>query len=203
MSEITQSSISPGGGSSIGDLLPRPDPTVLTTQQLLREVSSVREILESRLNGMDKAIALLQASVDRSPTIPEVVAEFREKFTGVDTRFQQRDIMFELAAKSDKDAIVAALQAAKEAVAEQNKSSATAIAKAETATTKQMDSITTLIQTNQKAIDEKITDVKDRITVIEGRGQGISSTIGILVGVGGLVLALIATIISLIVIYKH
>jgi hypothetical protein len=200
MSDISKTS---PGRSDSSDLLPRPDPTVLTTQQLLREVSSVRDIIESRLDGMDKAITLLQAAIDRSPSIAEIYAEFQEKFNSVKTQFKERDTRTEQTSKDSKVAVDAALQAAKEAVGEQNKSSALAIAKSEAATTKQIDSITTLIQTNQKAIDDKITDVKDRITGIEGRSQGVGTSVGIFIGIGGLVVGVIAAIAAFAVVYKH
>jgi hypothetical protein len=66
-----------------GDLRPIPDPTVLTTQQLLREIQSVREIFETRLDGYDKAINLIQAMVDKSPSIAELNARTDERFKSV------------------------------------------------------------------------------------------------------------------------
>lgn len=39
---------------------PNPDPTVLTTQQIYRENMWLREVLETRLDGMDTAIRLLR-----------------------------------------------------------------------------------------------------------------------------------------------
>jgi LPS O-antigen subunit length determinant protein (WzzB/FepE family) len=173
---------------------PDPDPTVLTTAQLVMVAKYEREIMQARLDGMDKALALLQAAVDRSPSIAEIYSEFSEKFASVQTQFRERDTRTEQTSKDSKVAVDAALQAAKEAVGEQNKSSALAIAKSETATTKQIDSITTLIQTNQKALDDKIADVKDRITGIEGRSGGMASIGGYLVGGLGLVIAFVTLI---------
>jgi hypothetical protein len=60
------------------DWRPRPDPTLLTTQGLrdletglnrtiLERISGLREVLEQRLQGMDKATELLAATVDRIP----------------------------------------------------------------------------------------------------------------------------------------
>jgi hypothetical protein len=275
------------------ELLPRPDPTILTTQQLLREVASVREILESRLNGMDKAISLLQAAVDRSPTIPQIYAEFTEKFVavqqllkdrdvkleqvtqnfyiakdtallaakeavteqnkttraaisadlagmskiidslqlrldnmrpvgevytefvekfrGVQVQFHERDIRFEQAARDNKIAVDAALEAAKEAVGEQNKSSAMAIAKSEAATTKQMDAIGAIIQTSTKSLDDKINDLKDRLALTSSavtenqRGiiqhaKGFSDGWGYIAGFIGIIVAIISVTLGLL---KH
>ena len=130
-----------------GGSTPVPDPTILTTQQLHRELLSLREILELRLNGYDKAITLLQATVDKSPSIAEMNVKFEEKFNSVQTQFRERDTRTEQTSKDSKVAVDAALQAAKEAVGEQNKSSALAIAKSEAATTKQIDSIQVIITT--------------------------------------------------------
>jgi len=69
-------------------------------------------------------------------------------------------------------AVDAALQAAKEAVGEQNKSSALAIAKSETSTTKQIDQLVAQIASQTKNFDDKIGDVKERLTRIEGGAVG-------------------------------
>jgi hypothetical protein len=183
-------------------LLPNPDPTVLTTQQLQREILSVREILEARLNGMDKALTLLQASVDKSPTIAEINAKFTEKFESIQTQFKERDTRTEQTAKDSKVAVDAALQAAKEAVGEQNKSSALAIAKSETSTTKQIDGIVSLIASGTKAQDDKLGDVKDRLGAIENRRKGASDGWGYIVGAIGLLCVVIGTVLSIFAVVK-
>lgn len=191
---------------SAGDLVPIPDPSLLTTKQLQREVFGlrelletrlvgtdttsrlVREIIETRLDGMDKAIRLLQDTADKFPArIDEKITALKEvhqqkfeamfdtnieKFSSIQTQFRERDVRAEQSSKDSKVAVDAALQAAKEAVGEQNKSSALAIAKSETATVKQIDQLATLIQSMTKGFDDKIGDVKDRLTRIEGKGEG-------------------------------
>lgn len=52
--------------------VPVPDPTTLTTQQLYRESTGLRDILETRLAAMDKALGLLQNAANKSPSIGEV-----------------------------------------------------------------------------------------------------------------------------------
>ena len=126
------------------------DPTTLTTAQLHRELSSLRELIEARLDGTDKRIEI---------------------------QFIERDKRSEQTAKDSKVAVDAAFSAAKEAVGEQNKSSALAIAKSEAATTKQIDSISLLISASSKATDEKIEDVKARLQMIEGQKQGVDRTV--------------------------
>jgi hypothetical protein len=156
---------------------PIPDPTVLTTQQLNREIAYLKELLDARFAERDKAIALLQDISNELPSkidekIQSLKAIHDEKFTSIQRQFSERDVRTEQSSKDSKVAVDAALQAAKEAVGEQNKSSSSAIYKSEAATAKQIDQITQLIQNGAKAVDDKIGDIKDRITRLEGRGEG-------------------------------
>src|ERR1700683_343801 len=48
--------------------IPIPDPSALTTEQFRRELATLRDTLESRLNAMDKASILLNETVPRVPT---------------------------------------------------------------------------------------------------------------------------------------
>jgi hypothetical protein len=50
-----------GTGPPAGGWQPIPDPTKLTTEQLRRELATLREILETRLHGMDRATKLANA----------------------------------------------------------------------------------------------------------------------------------------------
>jgi hypothetical protein len=81
---------------SPGESTPRPDPTILTTQQLLREVSMTRDVIETRLSGMDKAIELLQVATDKLPDkIHQATARLQElheeKFRSIQVQFEERD----------------------------------------------------------------------------------------------------------------
>ena len=178
------------------DSFPRPDPTVLTTQQLLRELGSVREIIEARLNGMDKAIVLIQHAVDKTPTISEIYAEVKEKFAGIQIQFRERDTRTEQTSRDSKVAVDAALQAAKELGNEQNKSSAQAIQKSEASTTKQIDQQGEMIRQMEKTFEGKINDLKEVISVMEGHSKGLGDGWGYLVGAFGFLATLWA-------IFKH
>jgi hypothetical protein len=171
-----------------GDVRPIPDPTRLTTEQLNREIAALREIIETRLSGSDRAVRLLQDTADKFPAwVDEKIRALKdvteqrfialgdttaEKFTSIQTQFAERDVRTEQAAGAVKIAVDAALQAQKEAAGEQNRSNTLAQTKSETATTKQIDQIGTLIQNNTKSFDDKINDVKDRVNRIEGSGEG-------------------------------
>jgi cation transport regulator ChaB len=189
--------------NSGGNKFPVPDPTILTTQQLHREILGLREILEARLIGMDKALILLQAAVDRSPSIAEIYSEFKEKFNSVQTQFKERDTRSEQSSKDSKVAVDAALQAAKEAVNEQNKSNTTAIGKSEAATTKQIDQIMELIRTMVSSFDSKISDLKERINLVqipvnraEGHAQGVQGVWGYIFGAIGAAIGIAALILK-------
>lgn len=154
----------------------RPDPTILTTQQTLRENAWLREVIETRVAAIDKAILLLQSFADRTPTTMDVQHQtlalrevMMEKFSGIKTQLEDRDSQTEKAARDVKSAVDAALSAAKEAVGEQNKSNTLSIAKSEDGFTKQLDALNEMIKNTSKGVDDKISDIKDRITSIESK----------------------------------
>lgn len=210
--------MAPAKQNNLGDLMgrgvttPNPDPTILTTQQLLREIATSRELVESkvdglqamfetRLDGMDKAIEILNKISDRAmSTIAESVSQLQklheEKFRSIATQFAERDTRTEQTSRDSKVAVDAALQAAKEAVGEQNKSNSLAIAKSETAFTKQIDQIGVQISTQQKGSDDKIDDIKSRLQSIESTKKGSDSTWAIVIAVAGLAIAIVVALIA-------
>src|SRR5271154_2582056 len=162
-----------------------PDPTNLTTQQLWREVGALKELINVRLEAAAEAVKLLQQQANRSPSINEVFLQHEERFkstmgafdsavASIKQQFAERDTRTEQTSRDSKVAVDAALQAAKEAVGEQNKSSALAIAKSEAATTKQIDQIGAIITATNSGLNDKIDDIKSRLTLIEGRTAGIA-----------------------------
>jgi hypothetical protein len=176
-------------------------------EMLRNEQQAIREIIETRLTGNDQAIKLLQDLADKMPArIDEKIGALRavheerfeamlathsEKFASIQTQFRERDVRTEQSSKDSKVAVDAALQAAKEAVGEQNKSSSNAISKSEAATAKQIDQMSTLITTGNKALDDKISDVKERLTRIEGQSQGGHAVWGYIVGGIGALLTIL------------
>jgi hypothetical protein len=189
---------------------PVPDPTLLTTQQLVREIAAVRGILEAQIeaetNLTTARFVAVHEKIDHNSgllrEIPELIRSeilhlknlHDERFVSIETQFKERDVRTESSARDSKIAVDAALQAAKEAVGEQNRSAALAISKSETATVKQIDQQGLLIQTATKSLDDKINDMKDRLTRIEGVGAGrdVGLNVGwiIFLGIIGLVSAI-------------
>ncbi len=137
---------------------PVPDPTVLTTDQLRREITGLRELIETRIT------AVLQLH--------------EEKFNSIDTRFAERDKRVEQGSRDNKMTVDLALQTAKEAVG-----------KTEVGFTKQIDMLAATITSNCRTMDGKISDIKERLNIIEGRAKGIGESWGMLVGAVGMALA--------------
>jgi hypothetical protein len=178
---------------------PNPDPTERTkdaveaaSEQWRRDLAALREIIETRIDGIvhetaervraweneparvDARIAQHQLLVDRQfDVIEQKFAVEDEKFSGVDRQFVERDVRGEQSARSSADALAAALQAAKELVGAQGEASAAAAVKSETSFTKQIDQIGTIIQTLEKALDARITELKERIDRGEGNANGV------------------------------
>jgi chromosome segregation ATPase len=197
-----------------GGFRPVPDPTVLTTQLVNAAVSALREVLEARLDGYDTAIQLLQGATDRLPArMDEKVNHLREladtKFDGIQTQFRERDTRTDQSAAAATTAVNAALQAQKEAAGTQTEQFGEATRKSEDRFTKQIDQQGELLRTATKGLEDKINDLKDRFNRGEGVGIGTADAhtssqastsyaaylafgaAGLLLGVGGIVLALV------------
>lgn len=196
------------------ETVPRPDPTVMTSRQLAIATDSLKELLraevrglvevfEARFSALNNAGDLLQVISNNQPQMMnEKVDALRvlhnERFTSIQTQFIERDTRTEQTSRDSKVAVDAALQAAKEAVGKQQEASDRAIAKSETSTLKQLEAIQTLISSNTKASDEKVTDVKDRLTRIESASLGSRNTTSMQIAVTGVVVAIVVAASALI-----
>ena len=147
----------------------KPDPTSLTTQALATSIQSLRELIETRLDAYDKAITLLQDATNKAPSIAEIVAKYDEKFVGVDAQFSASKSAVDAALIANKSAVDAAFAAAKEAVKEQQISNSAANEKTELGFTKQIDQIGNIINSQAKSLDDKIDDIKQRLSITENR----------------------------------
>jgi len=181
---------------------PVPDPTILTTEQLLRAVAAEREyvdgqieVLRERLDGMDRASELrdvaTEARVDIVRGIPSMVDEkiksvhdlALERFRSVDQQFRERDIRSERESRDNEIRVNAAFAAQKEAASEQNRSNTLAITKSEAATIESINKIGQLSETNNAnlanqiaslavAVNSQIGDLKERVSRMESVKQG-------------------------------
>lgn len=174
------------------DWVPRPDPTKLTTEQLFREVAALKEIVLTRLECAEESIDRIEEELKCHPeAIKEAIEHLKdmlgarmngmdtlreEKFASFREQLKERDERFIFATQASREAIEKALLATKEQYAEQNRSSDLATIKSESSFTKQIDQLYTLIQSQAKANDDKFSDVKDRLTRIEGVTIGKTDT---------------------------
>lgn len=167
-----------------GQSRPDPDPTVMTTEQLDRTVNGLHEWVEGQLSIRDERLHAIDRATDlRMDALPNISSEidakvkhlqelFNERFSSVNQQFVERDVRSDQQAAASAQALAAALQAAKELVGAQGEASAAAAVKSETSFTKQIDQIGTIIQTLEKALDARITELKERIDRGEGSDKG-------------------------------
>jgi len=169
-------------------LQPNPDPTLRTNEairasmeQQRRELQSMREILETRLDAIDTATTLRLQGYDAQPAaIERAVRQLEEltdeKFASIEQRFHERDMRLDQSTTAAKDAIQAALLAAKELVGQQNAANVEASAKTERAFTKQIDQTNALIVALEKSLTDRILELKERMDRGEGSMLGTSAT---------------------------
>ncbi len=197
--------------------IPRPDPSEITTREIvrlrtelredyvsrflaLRELldaisSANKEIIETRLSGMDKTHGLLQAEVQRvikntSQEADRLETLFQEKlssvgirFESIQTQFLERDTrardsetaMKESAAAqalSGTTAVNAALQAQKESAFATQQSNKEAISKSEAGFQERIKALETLIDATKDGLTSSISDLRSRLDRGDGKETG-------------------------------
>src|ERR1700678_1815276 len=159
------------------DMVPGPDPSSLTTEQLMLGLKNLRELLETRINAVEEAAHLRYDDLRRVPTETDRqvtnLKEFtNEKLISVQKQFEERDIRGQAAGEAAELAVNAALQAQKEAAAAQNESNAAAITKSEAATIKQIDGILALLNSSTIGTNDKIAAINARLDRDDGITKG-------------------------------
>jgi hypothetical protein len=199
------------------DFTLKPDPSSATATTILREIASLKELFETKFEGYDKAIVLLQDIANRSPTINEVYLQHEERFKVIDEKFEtvnvrfdgvekqfiERDVRTEKTERDSKTAIDAALAGQEKAAGKLNESSSQAILKQEASFSKQIDQLGDLIKTVIKGMDGKFDDIKERVTRVETQDKTIDKSktdfrllIGVLVGVVGLIITVVVLVVK-------
>lgn len=136
---------------------PPPDPSHLTTAQIQREVSVLRELIDSRQLGTDSLNGQRFEAIEKRWLF---VNEMRIE--------QKRDM---------KDALDAALAAAKEAVTQQNAAFGLATSKSETAMSEQMKQINVTLGTAIESVTQRLNEVKEQVSGMESARQGGNSAL--------------------------
>ena len=149
---------------------PPSDPSELTTAQILREASILRELLEANATGSS-------ALVD-------------QKFAAVDRQFELVERMRVEQKKDTKDAVDAALTAQKEAVKEQTTAFGLATAKSEMAMSEQLKALTATFGAGITALTNAHNDTKDRVSRIESTRTGGSNMIASIVAGAAVLISL-------------
>jgi len=148
-----------------GDRRPIPDPTALTTEQLLREVNALKELLTMRMDGMENAVRL---------------------------RFSERDLRFIQAANDSKDALAMAREAATSAISKQEEAFNKRFDIADAARAMLDERIRLMMprsesEARHKGHEDHYAMLSKQFEGREERGKGMSSTWGLLIGAAGLI----------------
>lgn len=177
-------------------------------------IAGARAILETRLEGMDRAGTILAENVNRVPTvldreIARLTVLTDEKFVGVQRQFADKAQLANAAETAAATAVAAALQAQKEAASAQNQANAASITKSEVATNKQIADLQSLIAAKTSALDDKLVTATDRLTRIEGNMTGTASRrtegrldLGTVLGAISLVVVVLGGVLALVA-YAH
>lgn len=185
----------------------------LTATELQHEISSLKELLLTRISAVEDGIKIAHNDLVRVPTeVQKAISALRElmeskincseelkeeKFKNIDKKLEMVEQARQEQKKDTATAVDAALKAAKEAVTEQNTSNVLAINKSETATTKQIDQQAVLLTQIRNSLDEKINDVKAEVSVMKqqlsgtkGKGEGYEKLIYLLIAAAGVLWAI-------------
>jgi hypothetical protein len=156
-------------------MVPGSDATFLTTEQLARGLTNLRELLEARITAVEESAQHRYEHLRRVPTEPDrrvtLLKElFNEKLASVQKQFQERDVRSQASEGAAKVAVNAALQRQKAAAA-QNGSNAAAITKSEAATIKPIDGLLALLNSNTIGTNDKIATITARLDRRDGVGK--------------------------------
>lgn len=179
------------------------------------KLQSLRDLIISRIESMDKAALVLADNVNRVPTLLDretarLLALFEERTGNIRHLLVDRDDQ----AKQDKATAAAAVETALTSLREllflQNSATTAAIAKSESATSNDLESLSKVITSTKDGISNDINNLKQRLDRSEGAYTGQRElrkddhmTVGSIVGVVGGIVGIIALIIAGISIYPH
>jgi len=206
-----------------------PDTTPITRSDLDRALASI----QVHFDAIEKAVELSHQDSVRVPTLVDravsnlqtlmesKIANAQEVVGG---RVDKLEIQFQERTAAGSTAVAAALQAAKEAVGQQQLASASSVEKAQAqsgealaqlrasfvqttnAQEAQLSDVKSrldrldgpLLQTqgSLSSIEAQLTDVKSRLDKAEGSGSGVGSVFGWIVGAGGVLVALATLVLS-------
>jgi hypothetical protein len=159
---------------------PDPDPTVLTTESLLREIDHLKELtasnfaahegkLSTRIDNIEKRLD--HKYVETAADISHLRDLHEEKFRGLDYLWRQ-------AREDNLNRVDAAFKSANDTRD-----------KIEESLTKQIDALNNKTEAANKATNEKIDRLTSRLDTGEGKTKGAGDLWGYLVGLVGIAFA--------------
>lgn len=145
-------------------------------------MAASQQSIETALRSVAEAGKIFQTQVNQMPTetaksIDHLRGLQQEKFDSIQRQFDERDIRSRASETAASVAVTAALQAQKEAAAQQQESNSVGIAKSENATTKQLDGILALFSTTNAGTSDKLAAINARLDRTEGKSTGLSSNL--------------------------
>ena len=168
---------------------PDPDPTTRTVDLLNQSVEEIRRDMGVRAEIRQREHAALQELIETQLSAISGLVE--EKFKGITLQFAERDTRTVQAAETSQKALDAALLAAAALVNQQNDANATAATVQTLSFTKQIDQIIVLTERSQKAFDDRLAELKERIDRGDGNTSGSKSTQAQLIAVATVLLVLL------------
>lgn len=168
-----------------------------------KAVDCLRQVHETRFNGMDAAIKLLQEETNRRPglihdeveqlgkIVDERFHRLAEQFSGVSQRFADVEKLTNKIADLNALAIAAALQAAKEVVGENNKANALANNKSEAMTKEKLEQLSVIFNQSNRVSDERTNSIKERLDRNEGMRSAVIIISTLVIAAVGVVVAVV------------
>lgn len=158
---------------------PDPDPTLLTTQSLLREIENLKELLITQFLIVDAKLSTrvdhLEKRLDHKYV--ETASDIGHLRDLHEEKFQAIDKLSNQSRQDNQTRIDAAFKSAKDAAD-----------KTEDSFTKQIDALARRTEDANKATNEKIDRLTSRLDTGEGKSKGAGDLWGFLVGVAGLLI---------------
>lgn len=155
---------------------PDPDPTILTTENLTREIQHLKELTEEKLRTQEVRAKSIEGRLDHkyvetADAIQNLRDLHEEKFKGLDQLGRQ-------AREDNQTRLDAAFKSANDTRD-----------KIEESLTKQIDALNNKTEAANKATNEKIDRLTSRLDTGEGKTKGAGDLWGYLVGLVGLAVA--------------
>jgi Fe2+ transport system protein B len=163
-------------GGRMAESVPVPDPTRLSTEALNAakaqwrlDLEALRELLEIRLTGMDRATQLVAGQAhgltgQTKEQVDHLQELHEERFASIALQFKERDERSAQLAKTQDEALKAALQSAEKLNDAQGSANKEANAKTEITFGQQI-----------KAVEDKIEVINRRLDTGQGAQEGTSS----------------------------